>query len=264
MKKYFFAKIVFVLFIFSSIEVSAWGLTGHRVIAEIANHHLTHRTQRKLHKLFNNQDIVYWANWPDFIKSDKTGVWRSTFAWHYVNISKSADFIAFKKELEAQPKPNLYSQIQALIRQVKNKNTSDKDRRIAIIFLVHLVGDMAQPMHLGRADDLGGNRIDLTFFGRKTNLHRLWDSNLIDSQKYSYSEYARLLDTLSRKEVKQIQSGSLAQWCYESHLLANDIYAHTPEGARLGYDYEYKYINAMEQQLLKGGLRLAKILNSLF
>ena len=96
----------------------------------------------------------------------------------------------------------MYTQIKTLSEQIKNKNTSDKDRKIALMFLIHIVGDMAQPMHTGRAGDLGGNKIDVIYFGKKTNLHSVWDSDLIDSQKYSYTEFAKLIDIKTKDEVK--------------------------------------------------------------
>ena len=98
--------------------------------------------------------MAYWANWPDFIKSDTTGVWKSTSTWHYVNIDPQPDFKAFKENLEAQAGPTMYTQIKTLSEQIKNKNTSDKDRKIALMFLIHIVGDMAQPMHTGEQEIL--------------------------------------------------------------------------------------------------------------
>lgn len=104
------------------------------------------------------------------------------------------------------------------------------------MFPIHIVGDMAQPMHTGRAGDLGGNKIDVTYFGKKTNLHSVWDSDLIDSQKYSYTEFAKLIDIKSKDEVKKVQSGTLADWIYETHKLANNIYANTPSDLILATD----------------------------
>jgi hypothetical protein len=90
------------------------------------------------------------------------------------------------------------------------------------------MGDLAQPLHVGRAEDLGGNKINVTYFGDKTNLHSVWDGKLVDSQKYSYTEYSKLLDIKSKEEVAQIQSGTLEDWLYDSHKIANKIYAQTP------------------------------------
>ncbi len=259
--KTFFSKLVLLAGLSVSIYSYAWGLTGHRIIAEIAENHLSKKAKKELKKIMGKEKLAYWANWGDFVKSDTTGVWKEASTWHYVNIAPQSDFIAFEKNLKAQAGPTLYTQIKTLSSQIKDKKTSEKDRKIALVFLIHLMGDMAQPMHTGRAEDLGGNKIDLTYFGGKTNLHSLWDGKLIDSQKYSYSEYAKLLDIKTKEEINQIQSGSLENWLYDSHQIANKIYSQTPADSRLSYDYEYKFKDTMERQLLYGGLRLAKLLN---
>lgn len=257
-------RILFVGLLSSSIYSYAWGLTGHRVIAEIAENHLSGKAKRQLKKIMGEERMAYWANWPDFIKSDTTGAWKEASAWHYVNIDPQTDFKAFEANLKAQAGPSLYTQVSVLSSQIKDEKTSEKDRKIALIFLIHLMGDLAQPMHTGRAGDLGGNRINVTYFGEKTNLHSVWDGKLVDSQKYSYTEYAKLLDIKTKDEVKAIQAGTLEDWLYDSHKIANRIYAETPEGSKLAYDYQYKFNETMERQLLYGALRLAKLINDLF
>lgn len=244
-----------------SANMFAWGITGHRTIAEIAEHHLTPKAKRHLKKIIGTEKLAYWANWPDFIKSDTTGVWKETERWHYVNVPPQPNFESFSAALKGQPGPNLYTQIKVLSEKLKDKNTAPQERETDLRFLVHLMGDMAQPMHLGRAEDLGGNLIKVEFFKEPTNLHTLWDTKLIDLQKYSFTEYAGVLDIKSTVEVKEIQSGTLEQWMYDSHKLANSIYAHVEAGKNYSYDYNYKYTAALEKQLLYGGLRLAKILN---
>ncbi|WP_332023526.1 S1/P1 nuclease [Kaistella sp.] len=260
-------KILFNLVLLTAVSASnlmySYGVTGHRVVADIAENHLTGKAKRHLKKIIGDQKLAYWANWPDFIKSDTTGVWKHTDQWHYVNINPQDNFKSFSDSLKAQTGPNLYTQIKTLSAQIKDKKTSAKDREIALRFLIHLVGDSSQPMHVGRAGDLGGNRIKLKFFGENTNLHSLWDSKLIDFQKYSYSEYTTLLDVKSKEEVKKIQAGTLEEWLYDSHQSANKIYANTLMDGSYAYDSNYKYADLMERQLLYGGLRLAKILNDI-
>lgn len=245
-------------------EVYAWGITGHRVVAEIAENHLTPRAKRKIKKLIGKQKLAYWANWPDAIKSDTTNTWKHTETWHYINVAPQNDATAFTLALKAQKAPNIYTEIQNLSAKIKDKNTSKKDKEISLRFLIHLIGDMAQPMHTGRAEDLGGNLIKIKFFGQSTNLHSLWDSKLIDATNYNYTEFARILDVKSKKERKEIQSGSLEDWFYDSHKISNKLYADIEEGKNYSYDYQYKYNAILEQQLLYGGLRLAKILNDIF
>jgi len=258
------SKFTFAVLMFSSFYCFAWGLTGHRVIAEIAQHHLSSKAERKIKKLLENQKLAYYANWPDFIKSDTTGVWKETSSWHYVNINPQKDFQQFKDSLEAQKAPNLYTQIKNLAKKIKDKNTSESDKKNSLIFLVHLMGDLHQPLHVGRYEDLGGNKINLTYFGQNTNLHSLWDTKMVEDRKYSYTEFANLLDIKPKDEVKTIQGGALQDWLYDSQKIANSIYFHTPKDSKLSYDYNYRFESTVERQLLYGGLRLAKVLNDVF
>jgi len=255
LKKIFIA----VFFIFGIAEASAWGVTGHRVVAEIAENHLTNRAKRKLKKLIGKQKLAYWANWPDNVRNSPE--WKNTSTWHYVNIPPQESKEQFIEQLKNNNKPNIYTAIQNVKGIIVDKNTPDADREIYLRFLVHFLGDMMQPMHTGREEDLGGNLIKIQFFKKDTNLHSLWDSGLIDNTKYSYTEYARVLDVKSKEEIKQIQSGSLEDWLYESHQAANQLYASVKPGENYSYDYQEQYKDLLERQLLHAGLRLAKILN---
>lgn len=255
LKKIFIA----VFFIFGIAEASAWGVTGHRVVAEIAENHLTNRAKRKLKKLIGKQKLAYWANWPDNVRNSPE--WKNTSTWHYVNIPPQESKEQFIEQLKNNNKPNIYTAIQNVKGIIVDKNTPDADREIYLRFLVHFLGDMMQPMHTGREEDLGGNLIKIQFFKKDTNLHSLWDSGLIDNTKYSYTEYARVLDVKSKEEIKQIQSGSLEDWLYESHQAANQLYVSVKPGENYSYDYQEQYKDLLERQLLHAGLRLAKILN---
>jgi len=255
LKKIFIA----VFFIFGIVEASAWGVTGHRVVAEIAENHLTNRAKRKLKKLIGKQKLAYWANWPDNVRNSPE--WKNTSTWHYVNIPPQETKEQFIEQLKNNNKPNIYTAIQDVKGVIVDKNTPDADREIYLRFLVHFLGDMMQPMHTGREEDLGGNLIKIQFFKKDTNLHSLWDSGLIDNTKYSYTEFARVLDVKSKEEINQIQSGSLEDWLYESHQTANQLYASVKPGENYSYDYQEQYKELLERQLLHAGLRLAKILN---
>ncbi|MGB5358149.1 MAG: S1/P1 nuclease, partial [Eudoraea sp.] len=130
--------------------------------------------------------------------------------------------------------------------------------------LIHLIGDLHQPMHVGRLEDKGGNDIQLQWFGRGTNLHRLWDSNMIDDYGMSYSELTQKLPRLSKSQLSMLQKGDVLDWVEESQQLANELYESVEIGEKLGYAYNYKYWKIVENQLLKGGVRLAKVLNSIY
>ena len=155
-------KLSLLLSILVSGYIFAWGVTGHRVIAEIAENHLSRKSKREIKKLLGKEKMVYWANWADAIKSDSTDTWKGTSQWHYINVEPQVDFKAFEQKVKEQSHPNVYNQILALSKTLKNKNLPKEERKTALKFLIHLMGDMAQPLHTGRAEDLGGNKIEIT------------------------------------------------------------------------------------------------------
>ena len=117
------------------------------------------------------------------------------------------------------------------------------------------------PLHVGREADLGGNRVKVSWFDKQTNLHSVWDTDIVEFQQYSYSEYANNLNIANATDIKNWQESSLEEWFYESYVLANKVYASVPADGKLGYKYNYIFKADLDLQLLKGGLRLAQVLN---
>ncbi|MGO1520910.1 MAG: S1/P1 nuclease [Sphingobacterium sp.] len=251
------------VFLAFSQQVMGWGMTGHRIIAEIAEQHLRPKAKRNIEKLIGPQKLAYWSNWADFIKSSPDTVLLKTASWHFVNAPGNLSYDQYVDVLEASSENNLYKAYQLVKQQAADQHLDEEQRREALYFMIHLLADAHQPMHLGREEDLGGNRIAVTFFKRKTNIHRVWDSDLIDNEKYSYTEYARVLD-YDRRFYKQFTQTELEQWLYESHQLANLIYDDIAQDNQLSYDYIFNFKYPMEECLLKAGLRLAKELNEVF
>ena len=126
------------------------------------------------------------------------------------------------------------------------------------------MGDLHQPMHVGRKEDKGGNDFQLQWFNDGTNLHRVWDFHMITDYGMSYTELANKLPELSRKEVTELQKGDVFQWVEETQEITNEVYSSVKIGQRLSYGYSYKYWSTVEKQLLTGGIRLAGILNKIY
>jgi hypothetical protein len=234
------------------------------VVAEIAQRHLSKKAKKAIAELIGNEGLAYWANWSDFVKSDTTGKWKAADPWHYVNIAGNLPKQKFMDSLPLLKAPNLYGQIQALQADMKNTALPLQARKEAFVFILHLVGDLHQPLHVGRAEDLGGNRISVYWFEKKTNLHSLWDNDLITFQQYGYKEFADVLNVASKEQVTAWQSTPLSEWFYDTYQLANRVYATVSPEERLGFKYNYIFQQSIEQQLLKGGVRLAALLNQTF
>jgi len=235
-----------------------WSKTGHRTTGEVAQRHLTKKAKKAIAQILDGQSLALVSTYADDIKADRT--YKEFSAWHYVN------FPADKKYTDVAPSQygDIVVGIEKCMAIIKNENSSKEDKAFYLKLLVHLVGDLHQPMHVGREEDKGGNDIQLQWFGRGTNLHRLWDSNMIDDFGMSYTELADNLPALNKSQVKNIQKGNVFDWVEESQDLANELYNSVEVGEKLGYEYSYKYWGMVETQLQKGGLRLAKVLNELF
>lgn len=247
----------------TSVYSFAWGTTGHRVVAEIAENHLNCKAKRQIKKIIGKQPLAYWANWPDFVKSNPD--WKKADSWHYLNFPAGLNRTEFDKTLENSSDENLYKRSLHIMEDLKNhQNLPLEKKQENLYFLIHLIGDAHQPLHIGREEDLGGNKIEVEWFRSTTNIHSLWDSKLIDFQQYSYTEYAEVLDFHDKKFNNTLTEGNLNDWLYDSYQKAEDIYAHTKAGNKLWFNYNYQYVSTLEEQLLKAGLRLAKILNEIF
>jgi len=235
-----------------------WSKTGHRTTGAVAEKHLSRKAKRAIADLLDGQSLAMVSTFADDIKADRS--FSKFSAWHYVNFPDG------KKYTEVEPSKygDVVMAIQKCVAIVKDKNSSREDKVFYLKMLVHFVGDLHQPMHAGKAEDKGGNDIQIRWFGDGTNLHRLWDTNMIRTFGMSYSELADNLPKLNKKERKAIQAGTVYDWVAESKELATEIYASVKVGEEVGYQYQYKHWNTVKDQLQKGGLRLAKVLNDLF
>ncbi len=235
-----------------------WGKTGHRVTGEIAQRYLSRKAKKTVYKLLQGQTLAEVSNYADDIKSDSR--YRSYSPWHYVNFPADKEY----REVEPNPAGDIVQAIQICISVLKDPASSDADKVFHLKLLVHFLGDVHQPMHTGRAEDRGGNDIQIRWFDQGSNLHRLWDSDMIDKYQMSYTELANKLPQLPKKSVRELQSGDIYSWVEETQEITNRIYDSVDVGQELGYAYSYEYWPVVEKQLLVGGIRLAGILNEIF
>lgn len=244
---------------FSFASEYDWGRTGHRATAEVAEQHLTKKAKQKVREILEGQSLAFVSTYGDDIKSDPK--YRKYGPWHYVNLD--AGETEYSKE-KANPDGDLVQAINTCVAVLKDKKSSAEDKSFYLKMLVHFVGDLHQPFHAGRGEDKGGNDIQVRWFGSGSNIHRVWDSAMINDFQMSYTELAHNSDELSKKEIRAIQNGSVLDWMYESKDLADTLYDSVEIGEKLGYEYMYKWFPVVHDQLQKGGLRLAKLLNEIY
>lgn len=255
-------QVIFLLAFLIVIPIKAenpdWGKTGHRTIADIANQYLKGKTKRRIAKLLDGKSLVLVSTYADDIKSDNK--YRSYNVWHYIN----KPFDVTYEDAEKNPNGDLITGINKCISTLKDKNASKEDKAFHLKMLVHLIGDLHQPMHVGKKEDKGGNTFQVQWFGKGTNLHSVWDSKMIDSYDMTYSELTKNIPKFSKDEIKVLQQGSIVDWINETGKKAEIVYDSTKSGENLRYKYMYDYFELSTTQLQKGGIRLAKILNDIF
>ena len=237
-----------------------WGQKGHDVTANIAERHLTPATAAAVDSIFQGKSLVYWANWLD--NASHTPAYAYSKTWHYLNVDADQTYETMPKN----PQGDVVDAIRYNIGVLGDTTNNDPAAKaLALKMLVHCVGDMHQPLHMGRKTDLGGNRVKVKYFGRDTNLHSIWDTGIIESaHKWTYSEWVEQIDTNPRAENRKMAEGTPESWGEETYGICRTIYASTPVGSKLSYDYVGEWTGTVEVQLLRGGLRLAAVLNDIF
>lgn len=243
-----------------ALPAVAWGPKGHDTVAYIAECHLSKRSKRHVEEILGGKSMVYVANWMD--NASHTDDYAYTKTWHYVNVDANEDSYAASRK---EPKGDAVKAINDIAARLKSGELTAEQERVELMMLIHIVGDMHCPMHAGHKSDLGGNTIKVKFFGKQQKLHSIWDSEIVESaHRWSYSEWQQQIDRVSPKEAKRIAQGTPNDWIEETVVLAADIYEQSPAGANLSYDYVHHYAPIIEEQLLKGGIRLAAILEEIY
>lgn len=251
------STIVLMMFSFKSWS---WGQNGHRIIGLIADQNLESEAKHKLKDLLGQDSLAEVSTWGDFIRSDEA--WRHADPWHYVSIADGKTYETSKKN----KKGDIITAIKHYSIELKNKKLSKKQRATAVKMLVHFIGDIHQPLHVGYAHDQGGNKVKLKWFGEQTNLHRIWDEHLIDGQKLSFTEYVSFLDVPTDSVKKQWVKSTVLDWANESQMLRKNAYDFPNKKKRkFGWEYQYIFKNRaiVNTRLLQAGYRLAKVINDL-
>ena len=244
------------------LHANAWGMLGHRIVGQIAEAHLSKKALKGVKGVLGNETLAMASNWGDFIKSDTS--YNYLYNWHFVNLPEGLDKQGVFNVLDKVQEPNVYNKVPEMIAILKDKKSAAEQKVFAMRMLVHLIGDLNQPMHTARKEDLGGNKVAVTWFGEKSNLHRVWDEGLIEYQQLSYTEYAKAIDYPSNSQLASWNGLSLRDYVYGSYEACNQIYAKTRADDKLSYQYNFNFVQLLNEQLLKGGICLANVLNEIY
>ncbi len=244
-------------------SASAWGVLGHRVIGEIASLHLNARAAKEIRRILGNESIALASTWGDFIKSDTA--YDYLYNWHFININETLSYSQFEQYLASDTAVDAYTKVKMMVDSLKSGKLSAEKEKMYLRLLIHIAGDLHQPMHIGRLSDLGGNRVRVQWFGQASNLHRVWDEQLPEFQQLSYTEYVKAINFSSSAQRTAWQKQTMSEWMFETYSHCQHIYAYIREdNPRLSYRYNFDYVETLNSQLLKGGIRLAGMLNDIY
>jgi len=274
----------------------AWGAKGHRITAEVAQRHLADTTRPPLDELTGGRSLALLSTWPDFIRSDPS--WDCAKPWHFLTVedgqtleqgmAQSAGTSATCSRLfaELDLPQNVVAAIEFFTEVVRGDPAGTESlerlmeatgaepyagspRLTALAFLVHFIGDVHQPLHVGRGGDRGGNSISTNWFGDVEKLHAVWDGGLIDSEDLSFTEFADFLDQEFVDPDPAMSTTPARSWAQESIDYRAEVYEIWTRTDRanflpdLSYDYAAEQIGVIKERLYLGGLRVAAVLDSI-
>lgn len=251
-------QLALILIVLYSSNVFALGQTGHRITGNIAERYLTENSKKALIKILGNESLAEASTYVDEMRSDPADFWqKQSSPYHYVTVPKGKLYkdVGAPKKGDAVFALNKYSKI------VRDPKASKKDKSLALKFIIHLIGDLHQPFHVGNGTDRGGNSVKLSFFGRETNLHSVWDNAMINQKQLSFTEWSDWLNRqISEEDVKQWSETDPLVWIGESAKIRDNAY---PKTSSLRYQYLYQNLPILKLRIKQAGVRLAAYLNEL-
>ena len=254
---------ILILACYIPLQSMAWGALGHRIVGEIADSYLSPNARKEIKKILGNESLAMSSTWADFVKSDTA--YNYLYDWHFINFEYEMELPEMQAFLEKDTAVDAYSKLIFISKELKRKTLSPIKKQLYLRMLVHIVGDLHQPLHASQAGNKGGNDVKVMWFRESSNLHRVWDENLVEFQQLSYTELAKAINFTTPAQVAHWQKEPISKWVYESNLISRKLNADITEpNQKLGYKYNYDYVKTMNQQLLKGGVHLAGLLNDIF
>ncbi|MDH5547977.1 MAG: S1/P1 nuclease [Gammaproteobacteria bacterium] len=262
-----------------------FGQTGHRTVGEVASYHLSASAKKAIDEILDGEGLAFAATWPDEMRSspENKEFWGYDAAanWHFINVNpgetyensaknpKGDSYVALNTfvailENKTIPQGPVASALQKYFGDLTNPKKQKEIKKFALRFLVHIVGDMHQPLHAGYPSDLGGNKIKVKWFGKTTNLHKVWDEELVEEQHLGFTELTRKINNAKASAVKEIQKSKPIDWVHETIQIRTQAYDVDSFKGSFSYDYVYRFVPMIESQMFKGGLRAAALLNRIF
>ena len=235
---------------------AGWWDMGHRIVARLAQLRLTPHTRDAVRDILGGQSLADASVWADNIRNYR----HDADQLHYVNIPLAAT--GYDSVRQCPAGRCVIAAIEHDRMVLADSAATPQDRAEALRFLIHFMGDLHQPLHVADDGDRGGNLRPVTLLGHPTNLHQVWDGELIDSSgvdQDGYFDYLRRwMDSL---DLRALERGSVVDWAMEGHRIAVEHAYRLPRDGRLGRAYVEANRPVIDHALIAAGVRLAKVLN---
>lgn len=252
-----FLTFFFSLLLLAPSNETMWGKNGHRAVGDIASDYLSEDARRAVDRVLGMESMAIASTWMDEIRSDST--YDYTQDWHWVTIPDGMTY----EETPKNPNGDIINAIRTITADLKEGNLTTQEEAEKLKMLIHLVGDIHMPLHVGTGEDRGGNDVRVEWFWDSSNLHRVWDSGMIDESQLSYSELSKSINHPTKQQVEMWQNGDLLDWARESMELRNEVYD-LPDDNSINYEYMYHNFDTVERRLLQAGVRLAGLINEIY
>lgn len=251
-------KIAYLLFVIILSGVAnnafAWGKRGHYMVSEIAFSFLDTNVRAEVHKYLGEITIEQAGTWMDDMRSDHRYDYMKP--WHYVNVEKG-------KEYEPNNEENAVNELNKVIKELEHKEKlSDDDIKKDVLILFHLVGDLHQPLHAGYSIDKGGNDISVDYIGKTSNLHRVWDSEIIEGENITVQDCMASIKKYNKSSLAKLKKIDVVEWMNSSRAQLSDVYDFKNNVIDKAYAEKNKPL--IENDIFTAGVRLASVLETVF
>lgn len=234
----------------------AYGTAGHRIAGLAAEPLLCQRTVAEINELTSGEPFSELGLWADRIRG--VDRWARSAPWHYMNITDDAKL----EDFQHPPEGDVLWAIEEFSSQLANTRLRQRRRAEALRFLVHFIVDIHQPLHVGRAEDRGGNRTMIRYGNTEVNLHRFWDRDAIELAGLSVAEYADAIRQRAALVAANDTNSAPLDWAEESFEMRGAVYRFSRNGASRRYLGEAE--QATRERLAQAAARLANTLNGIF
>lgn len=235
----------------------AWGPKGHQIVALIAETHLNASARDKIKAILpKNDTLATAAVWPDEVRN----ALPQMNPLHYVDVPNGSS--SYDRERDCPQRNCIVEAVTWFLNVLKSSDSPLAEKQVALDYLVHLVGDLHQPLHIGFLDDAGGTVTEVTLEGKTQTLHELWDDGMLQTEKGTAQAMAKQLDEgFGTDNQTAWQSGTPSDWANESLTLTIEYVYPIPETHEISEEYVKRAVPILHRRLAQAGIRLAWLLN---